>query len=121
MNKEKKTIRKIIIVQRKNTCMHTNTHSFYNNFRGFFWHYWGLNSRLVLISQALYWATGLPLQPFCSGYLGDRASFFAQVGLDCNSPTLSFLPLLGEKSAHRNIQLFSIEMGSQEAQAGLKL
>jgi hypothetical protein len=50
--------------------------------------------------------------PFCFGYFGDRILHFSQAGLDCNTPILSFPPLLGWVCHHA--QLFSIEMRSSK-------
>jgi hypothetical protein len=45
------------------------------------------------------------LQPFCSGYFGDRVSLFCPASLDWEPPVLYFSPLLGWQ-AHATISSF---------------
>jgi hypothetical protein len=51
------------------------------------------------------------LNPFCSGYFGDRVLLFAQVGLDHCLPIFMLPAISGMTGVQHHIQLFSIAMG----------
>jgi hypothetical protein len=61
------------------------------------------------------------LQPFCSGYFGDRLSLFAQADLDCDPLILGFLLSLRWQAFNTIPSFFSLEIISQTfVQAGLE-
>jgi hypothetical protein len=63
------------------------------------WH-WCLNTRFVLAKQA-FCHVSHAFNPFCSGYIGDRVSLFAQPSLDHDPSILCHcVQLLIEMESH---------------------
>jgi hypothetical protein len=60
--------------------------------------------------RASPWIGRCSNDPFWSGYFGDRVSFFAETGLGCNLPILSFPPLLGLQVPVIALSFFPIQM-----------
>jgi hypothetical protein len=75
----------------------------------------------VVARQALY-CLSYAASPFCSGYVGERLSFFAQEGLNHDPPILCFLLPLGWQVCTTTPSLFPLRWGLANffAQVGLE-